>query len=87
MKPADKSQGDIAREGQAALERQREERRQGKDRDPTVRPNDPGHRATRFDGNPNPTAAEDSGPLKPRDDTPAILEKRRGPVSPPPGKK
>jgi hypothetical protein len=38
------------------------------------------HRATPVDGNPNPVPSDDdpSG-LMPRDDTPAILEKREGP--------
>lgn len=36
---------------------------------------DPDHKATQFDGNPNPEAAE-SSPLSPRDDTPTFLEKR-----------
>lgn len=35
----------------------------------------PDHKATHFDGNPNPEASE-SSPLGPRDDTPAFLEKK-----------
>lgn len=42
-------------------------------------PDDVEHRATRFDGNPNPTADEAGGMFKPRDDTPILMEKRRGP--------
>jgi len=39
-----------------------------------------GHKATQFDGNPAPQPSdEDSSGLKPRDDTPAVLEKRDGP--------
>ncbi|QAA95102.1 hypothetical protein [Pollutimonas thiosulfatoxidans] len=38
---------------------------------------EPQHKATRFDGNPNPQASEDApSGLSPRDDTPAFLEKK-----------
>jgi hypothetical protein len=41
------------------------------------------HRATRFDGNPNQVPSEDSpSGLKPRDDTPAVLDKKEGPRKP-----
>lgn len=36
------------------------------------------HRSNQFDGNPTP-AGDDSGLFKPKDDTPAVLEKRSGP--------
>jgi len=40
-----------------------------------------GHKATQFDGNPQQQPSEDSpSGLKPRDDTPAFLEKREGPA-------
>ncbi|WP_116521813.1 hypothetical protein [Achromobacter insuavis] len=38
-----------------------------------------GHKATQFDGSPNPRADEDTEVLKPADDTPAVMPKRRGP--------
>ncbi|ANN78871.1 hypothetical protein [Bordetella flabilis] len=38
------------------------------------------HRATRMDGNPGPVPSDDSPTgLKPRDDTPGILERKEGP--------
>lgn len=39
-------------------------------------------RATRFDGNPQPTADTEPDLLKPRDDTPWTLEKKSGPRNP-----
>ncbi|GAB1578586.1 hypothetical protein [Bordetella petrii] len=39
----------------------------------------PEGKATQFDGNPNPQGDDESGVLKPRDDTPAVLRKRSGP--------
>ena len=49
----------------------------------TVKPEHTGadaneHRATQFDGSPNPASAS-TDTLKPKDDTPAFLEKRSGP--------
>ncbi|MDM9558663.1 hypothetical protein [Bordetella petrii] len=41
----------------------------------------PEGKATQFDGNPNPQGDDESGVLKPRDDTPAVLRKRSGPRS------
>lgn len=39
---------------------------------------DPRHKATQFNGNPNPQGVEDSpSTLKPRDDTPAVLKKKQ----------
>ena len=41
------------------------------------------HKATQFDGNPQPGKADTSPTgLKPRDDTPAKLQKREGPRNP-----
>ena len=41
------------------------------------------HKATQFDGDPQPGQADVSPTgLKPRDDTPATLEKREGPRNP-----
>jgi len=41
------------------------------------------HKATQFDGNPQPGQADVSPTgLKPRDDTPATLKKREGPRNP-----
>ena len=41
------------------------------------------HKATQFDGSPQPDKAETSPTgLKPRDDTPAKLQKREGPRNP-----
>lgn len=39
----------------------------------------PEGKATRFDGNPNPQGDDPPQLLKPRDDTPAVLEKKSGP--------
>lgn len=41
---------------------------------------DPAHKATQFDGNPNPQSSEsEPSTLGPKDDTPAFLEKKSGP--------
>ena len=41
---------------------------------------DPRHKATQFDGNPNPQSSEsEPSTLGPKDDTPAFLEKKSGP--------
>ncbi|GAA5236544.1 hypothetical protein FOZ76_13930 [Verticiella sediminum] len=40
------------------------------------------HRATRFDGNPDPAPDSKPGVFKPRDDTPWHLEKKSGPRNP-----
>lgn len=40
-----------------------------------------GHKATQFDGSPNPRADEDDI-LKPADDTPAEMPRRTGPKNP-----
>jgi hypothetical protein len=38
------------------------------------------HRATRMDGDPGPVPSDDApSGLKPRDDTPAVLERKEGP--------
>ncbi|MGE4335915.1 MAG: hypothetical protein AB7E55_08075 [Pigmentiphaga sp.] len=63
------SQNDIARDTS------KEESSKDRTRSRDDRAGTDEHRATRFDGNPNPSAA-DSDLLKPRDDTPFILEKR-----------
>ena len=39
------------------------------------------HKATQFDGAPNPRGDKESGVFKPADDTPAVLPKRSGPKS------
>lgn len=62
-------------------EKRADEARQGTAQEQDVFPgaDDVEHRATRFDGNPNPTADDGEGLFKPRDDTPILMEKRRGP--------
>jgi len=46
--------------------------------DESKRPEAEGAKATRFDGDPNPVGASRSA-FKPQDDTPAVLDKKRGP--------
>lgn len=46
--------------------------------DPSKRDDAEHSKATKFDGNPNPEGAE-RDTLKPKDDTPAFLEKKTGP--------
>jgi len=51
------------------------------DRSHKTRPglDSPEGKATQFDGNPNPRGDDETGVLKPHDDTPAVLRKRSGP--------
>lgn len=46
--------------------------------DPSKRAEAESSKATQFDGSPNPEGAERSA-LKPKDDTPAMLDKKSGP--------
>jgi len=54
-----------------------DQQRQENDKDRTAAEAQ-GQKATRFDGNPNPTGAE-SSVLRPKDDTPIRLKKNEGP--------
>jgi len=65
-----KSQSDIAQENQKGIEKAN--KRQADDPRETE-----SERATRFDGDPNPVSA--GGALKPKDDTPFRIKKRRDP--------
>lgn len=75
------SQVDIGQDVQKRLRKEHETSQHGDEsshpRD--VVPDSPEFKATRFDGSPNPVPDSDDGILHPRDDTPAVLEKRKGP--------
>lgn len=74
--PGSESQVDIASRVQDGLKKSNEQREPEKRASPT------GHKATEFDGSPNPRADEDSGVFKPADETPAVMPKRSGPKNP-----
>lgn len=74
--PSSESQVDIAGRVQEDL-KEVNERGKGKER---RRPVD--HKATQFDGSPNPEPDKSPYLFKPHDDTPAILPKRLGPKNP-----
>ena len=65
-----KSQSDIARENQEGIQKANKQESEN-----SVRTED--DRATQFDGNPNSDSA--GGLLKPKDDTPLRLKKRKFP--------
>ncbi|WP_459617525.1 hypothetical protein [Bordetella sp. 2513F-2] len=71
--PAATSQSDVA----ADTHGNREHPPTPEDR--RAEPPAPGTRATQFDGNPAPQKDDPGHTLKPRDDTPGILEKKQGP--------
>ena len=76
LEPSSESQVDIAGRVQEDLIEVNE---RGKDKE-RRRPVD--HKATQFDGSPNPEPDKSPYWFKPHDDTPAILPKRRGPKNP-----
>ncbi|HBT32217.1 MAG TPA: hypothetical protein DEB15_04990 [Pusillimonas sp.] len=71
-KPHPDSKDSIPHDGQPDHERDRAAHDESKRREAEDA------KATQFDGNPNPVAA-DRSPLKPKDDTPATLDKKSGP--------
>lgn len=74
--PGGDSQVDIASRVQGGLKKSNEQREPEKRTSPT------GHKATEFDGSPNPRADEGAGVFKPADETPAVMPKRSGPKNP-----
>lgn len=71
--PSSEDQVDISTRVQEGLKKANQRRPSGERTLPT------GHKATQFDGSPNPRADEDDDMLKPADDTPAVLPRRSGP--------
>jgi hypothetical protein len=68
--PSREDQGDIATRVQEGLAQSNKEGREHASPSP--------HKATEFDGSPNPESLEDNGMRHPQDDTPNILEKKDG---------
>jgi len=73
------SHSDIGQEVQRDIRKADE--RDNADRSNKTRPglDSPEGKATQFDGNPNPRGDDETGVLKPHDDTPPVLRKRSGP--------
>jgi len=67
-----KSQSDIAADVQKGLHKANENRQR------SSTPTEEEHKATQFDGNPNPQGDTRSGVFKPNDDTPSRLKKKPG---------
>lgn len=76
---AQREQPDIAHDVQKGLGKANSKDDPAHGGQPRPALNTPDEKATQFDGNPNPAADPPGGLFKPRDDTPAILEKKSGP--------
>ncbi|MCZ8392085.1 hypothetical protein [Achromobacter xylosoxidans] len=74
--PSREDQVDISARVQEGLKKANQRRASGE------RPSTTGHKATQFDGSPNPRPDADDNTLKPADDTPAVLPRRSGPKNP-----
>lgn len=76
-----RSQSDIGQDTGLGQANARENRAvsPGQPGEPRAPLDSPEEKATQFDGNPNPGTEESGDLFKPRDDTPAILEKKSGP--------
>lgn len=74
--PRDEDQVDIAFDVQRGLEKANNKSESDRQTPPD------GHKATEFDGSPNPRADEGARVFKPADDTPAVMPTRQGPKNP-----
>lgn len=75
LDPSREDQVDISTRVQEGLKKANQRRASGERTSTTA------HKATQFDGSPNPRADEDDI-LKPADDTPAVMPRRTGPKNP-----